>query len=29
MMNEVAEKGIQAQYSLDDLEEDLKAFENE
>ena len=29
MMEEVAERGIQAQYSLEDLEEDLKAFENE
>jgi predicted HTH domain antitoxin len=29
MMEEVAERGIQTQYSLEDLEEDLKAFENE
>jgi len=29
MMGEIAERGIQAQYSLDDLEEDLKDFENE
>lgn len=29
MIDEVAERDIQAQYSLDDLKEDLKAFENE
>jgi predicted HTH domain antitoxin len=29
IMDEVTKRGIKAQYSLEDLEEDLKAFENE